>query len=150
MKIILLEDIYKVGLAGDVVKVANGFARNYLLPKNKAILAKSGNLKQIESIKARAEAKKLQEYDNLKNIAEQLKNDTLEFIRKADENGHLFGSVSERDIIEHYNNKGIKLQRTMVELESHLKQVGEFEVNLAVANDINIPIKVIISKEKDS
>ena len=147
MKIILLDDIDKLGLAGDVVNVARGFARNYLLPKKRAILATSGTQREIEKIKKLAAEKRLKEHESLLEVAKQLEGETLLFKRKTDERGHLFGSVSEIDIARHFEQKGVSIHRNMVALESHIKEIGDYDVSLNFSKKVQVPIKVVVESE---
>ncbi len=147
MKIILLKDIYKVGKAGDVVKVANGYARNYLLPKKFAILATKLNLKKIEKIKEEAEKERVKLITEQKILAEKIQDLILTFKRKTDENGHLYGSVSEVDIAKALNEKGFDIKKSQIKMEKHFKELGEFEVEVALASDIKSTVKVIIEKD---
>jgi len=147
MKIILLKDIYKVGKAGDVVKVANGYARNYLLPKKFAILATKLNLKKIEKIKEEAEKERVKLITEQKILAEKIQDLILTFKRKTDENGHLYGSVSEVDIAKALNEKGFDIKKSQIKMEKHFKELGEYEVEVALASDIKSTVKVIIEKD---
>ena len=147
MKIILVKDVNKLGEAGDVVKVSSGYARNYLIPKNLALIATKNNLLRIEKIKKDAEVEKLDVENKFKAIAEKIKTTELTFTRKADENGHLFGSVSEIDIVTALAEKEIEIHKTDVAMEKHLKEIGDFEVKIIFPNEITEILKVKIEKE---
>lgn len=147
MKIILVEDIYNLGYGGDVVTVADGFARNYLIPQKKAILATPYNLKKVENIKNKAEEERLERENKYKAICYKMEDMELIFERKADDNGHLFGSVSEQDIADKLQAEGLEVHKTHVKLEKHLKELGETEVLIAFTNDITINIKVNVVEE---
>lgn len=148
MKVILAKDINSLGEAGSVVKVADGYARNYLLPKKLAILATSYNLSKVEAIKKQAEAERLALENKYNAIVQQI-NDLgeISFQRKADENEHLFGSVSEVDITHALQEKEIEIQRSFVNMEKHLKEIGSFDVEIAFTTEIKTTLKVNIEKE---
>lgn len=147
MKVILVKDIAKMGLAGSVIKVADGYARNYLLPKKLVILATKNNLAKIETIKKKAELEKLEIENHFKALALKINDITLKFTRKADENDHLFGSVSENDIVKSLAEKGIEIHKSVVDIQKHLKEIGSFEVKIAFSSEITANLKVNIEKE---
>ncbi|MCK4694778.1 MAG: 50S ribosomal protein L9 [Candidatus Cloacimonetes bacterium] len=147
MKIILIKDINKLGEPGSVVNVADGYARNFLLPQKLAIIATSKNLAKVEAIKKQAELAKLEIENKYKALALRIKDVELIFTRKADENGHLFGSVSEKDISETLAEKGIEIHRSVVNIEKHLKEIGSFEVPIVFTSEITTSLKVVINKE---
>jgi large subunit ribosomal protein L9 len=147
MKIILIKDINKVGSAGDVLKVADGFARNYLLPKKFAIIATKRNVEKIETIKKEAELVRLEVENKFKAIAMKLTDVQLEFIRKADENGHLFGSVSEIDVANALIEKEFEVHKSNVNMSKHLKEIGTFDVEIMFTTEITANIKVNIENE---
>jgi large subunit ribosomal protein L9 len=148
MKVILAKDIKKLGEAGSIVKVANGYARNYLFPQNMAISATSKNINKIEDIKKKAEEEKLamhSEYLALANKITKVKQ--LTFLRKADESDHLFGSVSENDIIKALAEKEINIHRSDVIMDKHLKELGTFDVEIEFTSEIKANLKVNVEKE---
>lgn len=147
MKIILLKDIHKLGLAGDIVKVANGYARNYLLPKNFAILATKGNVVKVEKIKQEAEKERVIIRTEQKELAEKMNDIILTFKRKIDENEHLYGSVSEVDIQKELKNMGFEISKSNIKMEKHIKELGSFDVEIALTSDIRSKIKVNVEKE---
>ncbi|MCF7911766.1 MAG: 50S ribosomal protein L9 [Candidatus Cloacimonetes bacterium] len=148
MKVILKQDINKKGLAGDVIKVADGFARNYLLPRGIAIMANAYNLSKVEAIRKESEIAKLELENKYKALAAQVSDITLSFNRKADENGHLFGSVSDIDLAEALAEKNLEIHKSYIKLDSHLKNIGEFEVVISFPGDINSSLKVVVQKEQ--
>ena len=147
MKIILIKDIEKLGSAGSVLKVKDGFARNYLLPKKMALIATKFNLTKLEKIKKNAAAEKMALENEYKLLIDKISNTELVFIRKSDENGHLYGSVSEHDIVEGLEKQDIKIHKSAVEMEKHLKEIGEFEVKIAFTPSISANLKVKVEKE---
>ena len=147
MKIILLEDILKLGDAGDVVKVSPGYGRNFLLPKNLAILATPKALKNLDKIKQSATEKAEKAKDALRDKADKLSGTELTFSRKADEDGHLYGSVSNIDIVNALNEKGFDIHKSMIKEEAHIKEVGSFDIDISFTSDIHAQIKVIVEAE---
>ncbi len=147
MKIILVTDIYKLGKAGDVVKVANGYARNYLLPRNYAIMATKSNLQKIEKIKEAAEKERVKLENEQKMLAEKLNEINLTFKRKTDENEHLYGSVSEVDIAKALSETGYDIKKSQIKMDKHIKELGTFEVKVVLSSEIEAKIKVNVEKE---
>ncbi len=147
MKIILAKDIRTVGEAGDVVSVADGYARNYLLPKKFAYIATKKNLSIVEKIKKDAELKKLALENEYKAIAKQIEGVSLSFERKADEEDHLFGSVSENDIVQALQEKEIEIHKSDVIMEKHLKEIGDYNIKIKLAPEIQTDLKVTVDKE---
>jgi len=147
MKVILKKDINKKGKAGDVINVADGYARNYLLPQGFAIVANKYNLSKVGSIQQEADLARLELESKYKAQALQVSNTSLHFIRKADENDHLFGSVSDNDIVEALAEKEIDLHRSFLKMDTHLKSIGDFEIEVNFPNDINATLKVTVGKE---
>ena len=149
MEIILTKDIRALGEAGKLVKVKPGYARNYLLPNGFAIYASPKNLSKIEEIKKIAADEKIALYGNYKEVIDKIEGVELTFIRRADENNHLFGSVSENDIVKALAEKEIEIHKADVVMEKHLKEVGSFEVNISFTSDLTTAVKVNIDVEND-
>ena len=147
MKVILVKDIAKMGLAGSVIKVADGHARNYLLPQKLVILATKSNLSKIENIKKKAELEKLEIENRFKALAFKINETTLTFTRKADENDHLFGSVSENDVVNSLAEKGIEIHKSAVNIQKHLKEIGSFDVQIVFSSEITANLKINVEKE---
>lgn len=147
MKIILIENVDRVGTAGSIINVKDGFARNYLIPKKLAILATAGNIKKVEAIKADAEEKQNVLIAQYKENAAKIANLSAEFTRKADENGHLFGSVSENDIVNYLLENGLTVHKSQIVIAETLKEVGEFSVKVSFTQDIVADLKIVINKE---
>ncbi len=148
MRVILLESLEKLGSAGTVVKVADGYARNYLIPRKYAVMATKKNLKQIDMIKEEAERKELEAQNALKALALQIEGTEIKFYRKADENGHLYGSVTDIDIVHELQEKGFELHKSMFRGEKHFKELGTFDVEIHLTSDIVANIKIIIEREE--
>ncbi len=147
MKVILIKDKNNLGLAGDVVKVAPGYARNYLIPKEFVIPASKGNLQRITKIKEKAEQERIILKNENKILAEKIEDIELVFQREADENGHLYGSVAENDIVKELSNQGISVHRSNVKMEKHIKELGESKIKIDLTNDVIAHVKVKVEKE---
>ncbi len=149
MKVILMTDVEKLGAAGDLLKVKDGYARNYLVPKKLAIFATKGNMNRVAAIKQKAEEERLKKLDELKALAKALDNVEIRFERKADENGHLFGSVSEVDIVHELEKKDMNIHKSMIHMEKHIKEISETTVFVKFATDVVANVKVVVVKEED-
>ena len=147
MKVILLENIEKVGSKGELINVKRGFARNYLIPRNYAIYATPQNMKKLSAIQANLAAEEEKRVAELKNLAEKLNSLSLVFARKVDENEHMFGSVSENDIINELIAQGFDLNRAQILMEKHIKELGEISVPVKLHKDITASLKITVNKE---
>ncbi|MCL2871824.1 MAG: 50S ribosomal protein L9 [Betaproteobacteria bacterium] len=146
MQIILLEKIVNVGALGEVVKVKDGFARNYLIPLGKAKRATPENIKMLEEKRAELEKQELARLTDAKEIAERLEGMTIQVVQRAGVDGHLYGSVTNIDIVEALKSNGFAhIERSMVRLpEGPLKQVGDHQVVLAPHTDVTATITVSV------
>ena len=143
MKIILKQNIEKIGQVGDVVEVSDGFARNFLLLQGKAISFTIGNFKQIEYLKKREIEQKEGELKEVKELAERINNISLEIKVKAGKEGKLFGSVTSKDIVETLlKEHGIELDKKKINLKESLKKLGVHTVPVNLHKDITPQIKV--------
>jgi large subunit ribosomal protein L9 len=149
MEVILKEDIEKLGHRGDVVKVAEGYGRNFLLPKKLAIEATKGNKNVIEAMKAAAVRRSATEKSEAEILAKQLENVALEFSRKTGEKDHLFGSVTSADIAEAINAKGFDIDRRKIQLDEPIKSLGEFDVPVKLHREVTARVKVTVNKEEE-
>lgn len=147
MEVILKEDVPKLGHRGDVVKVAEGYGRNYLLPRKLAIEATQGNKAVIEQMKQSAVRRSAIEKADSEALAKQLDAVTLNFQRKAGEKDHLFGSVTSSDIAEALEQKGFNIDRRKIQMHEPLKSIGEFDVPVRLHRDVTSRVKVLIAKE---
>jgi large subunit ribosomal protein L9 len=147
MEVILKEDVPKLGSRGDVVKVAEGFGRNYLLPRRLAIQATSGNKKVIEQMKAASVRRSAKEKVQAEELAKQFDGVSVSFTRRAGEQDQLFGSVTSSDIAEALSKKGFDMDRRKIQLHEPLKSLGEFTVPLKLHKDVTAHFKVLIEKE---
>jgi len=147
MEVILKEDVPKLGSRGDVVKVAEGFGRNYLLPRRLAIQATSANKKVIEQMKAAALRRSAKEKAQAEELAKQFDGVSVSFTRRAGEHDQLFGSVTSSDIAEALSKKGFDVDRRKIQLHEPLKTLGEFTVPLKLHKDVTTHLKVMIEKD---
>jgi large subunit ribosomal protein L9 len=146
MQIILLEKIANVGNLGDVVKVRDGYARNFLIPQGKAKRATAANLQAIEAQRAELERAAGEKLANAQRQAEKLEGTTLRIPQKAGVDGRLFGSVTNADIVEALKGQGIEIEKSMVRMPSGpLKHVGEHPVSIALHTDVtaNVTVNVV-------
>lgn len=147
MEVILKEDVPKLGSRGDVVKVANGYGRNYLLPRKLAIEATRGNRAVIEQMKAAALRRSASEKADAEALAQQFQGLALTFTRRAGEKEQLFGSVTSSDIAEALEAKGFSVDRRKIQLDEPLKNLGEFKVPVKLHRDVTTTVKVVVGKE---
>ncbi len=148
MKVILTENIPNLGQIGDIVKVAPGYARNYLLPKGLALEASSAKIRELEHHKRLLAQKKERVRRQMLSVAEKLNETTLTFARKVIEEEKLYGSVSTADIQKALQDKGFDLDKRFILLDQPIKQLGEFTVPIKVDADITANITVVVSKEE--
>ena len=150
MEVILIENIEKLGKVGDVVKVKDGYARNYLIPKKKVLRANKENLKVFDEKKSVIEAEEKKRKEKSEEIAKKIKNLEIIIIRNASENGQLYGSVTSKDIVKEILllNK-IELLNEQINLKKTLKSIGVHEVEISVYTDLKIKILVIVAKTKE-
>ena len=148
MEVILIKDVPKLGKAGDIVKVKDGYARNYLIPKGLAILANQKTIKALENQRKIILAKAERERKKLESLAEKLEGITLTVYRKIVEGDRIFGSVSLIDIVNMLKEKGIEIEKSQVLLEEPIKKLGTFEVPVKLSSDKIVNIKVEVLEEK--
>ncbi len=145
--VLLREDVDNLGGRGEIVKVKAGYARNYLLPRNMALLATKGNIKQIENERAALLRKAATEKSTAEAQAEQYKGLSLSFERKAGDEGALFGSVTTMDIAEAIQAKGYEIDRRRLILKDAIKQTGEYTVGWKLHREVTIEIPVSVVPE---
>jgi large subunit ribosomal protein L9 len=147
MEVILKEDVAKLGNRGDVVKVAEGYGRNYLLPRKLAIEATIANKAVIDQMKAAAVRRTAKEKTEAEALAKQFEGLSVSFQRKSGENDQLFGSVTSSDIAEALEKKSFHIDRRKIQLHEPLKSVGEFDIPVKLHKDVTTHLKVVIAKE---
>jgi large subunit ribosomal protein L9 len=148
MEVILKEDVNKLGHRGDVVKVADGYGRNYLLPEKLAIEANAANKAVIEQMKASAVRKSVKEKAGAEQLATQLSEVELVFERKVGENEHLFGSVTSGDIAHALEVKGYTIDRRKIALDEPLKSLGEYHVPVKLHREVTSHVKVTVKGDQ--
>ncbi|MBV8061302.1 MAG: 50S ribosomal protein L9 [Alphaproteobacteria bacterium] len=149
MEVILLERIERLGHMGQVVKVRPGFARNFLLPQNKALRATKANLELFEKQRAELEARNAAERSKAEALAGKLDSLKLVIIRQASESGHLFGSVSARDVSDAAVAAGHKLDRTQVQIDAPIKTLGLFQVKVKLHPEVIIKVTVNVARTQE-
>ena len=147
MEVILREHVDNLGRRGEIVKVADGYARNYLLPRKLALLATEGNKRQIEREREKFEAKESEERKGAEAMAARMGSIEVEIARKVGENDVLFGSVTAADIATALSAKGFEIDRRKLQLAEPLKKLGEVEVPLKLHRDVTTNVKVKVVAE---
>jgi large subunit ribosomal protein L9 len=145
MQVILAEDITKLGHAGDVVRVKAGYARNYLLPRGKAMIATAGRVRELEHKKRVIEEKQRKEIGAHESVARKLSELVLEFDVHSSEEGKLFGSVTNADIAEQIREKGMEVDRRKIEIDDPIKQVGEHKVAVRLHREVKAELTVRVT-----
>jgi large subunit ribosomal protein L9 len=147
MEVILREHVDNLGRRGEVVKVADGYARNYLLPRKLALLVTEGNRKQVERERAKFEAKEAEERKVAEALRDRLANLDITIARKVGETEALYGSVTTVDIAEALRAKGFDIDRRKLQLTDPIKKVGEFEIPVRLHRDVPMQLKVKVVPE---
>ena len=147
MEVILKEDVPKLGSRGDVVKVAEGYGRNYLLPRKLAIEASAANKAVIDQMKAASLRRGVKEKSDAELLAKQFDGVGLQFVRRSGENDQLFGSVTSSDIAHELEHRGFNIDRRKIQLDEPLKALGEFAVPIKLHREVTTTVKVTITKE---
>jgi large subunit ribosomal protein L9 len=148
MEIILREHVENLGRRGDVVKVADGYARNYLLPRKLALTVTEGNRKQIEREKKVAEAREAEERQTAEAVSTRIGQIEVVIARRVGETEALYGSVTTADIAEALSSKGLDIERRKIQLAEPIKQLGEFTVPVRLHRDVVAQAKVIVVREE--
>ena len=150
MEVILKEDVAKLGSRGDVVKVAEGYGRNYLLPRKLAIQATDSNKAVIAQMKAAALRRSAKEKAQAEELAKQFEGVSVTFTRKSGEHDQLFGSVTSSDVADALAKKGFNVDRRKIQLHKPLKTLGEFTLPIKLHKDVTAHLKVVIEKEAET
>ncbi len=147
MKVILQKDTKNLGLMGDIVKVKDGYGRNYLIPRGLAVIADERNVRHLNHQKAIAQAKALKETDAAKAVAAQIAETQLTITREAgEEDDKLFGAVTNRDIAEALAEKGVEVDRRRIHLAEPIKSLGRFEVEISLNRGIKATVIVFVQR----
>jgi large subunit ribosomal protein L9 len=149
MEVILKEDVAQLGARGEVVNVAEGYGRNYLLPKKLAVQATKANKAVIDQMKASSVRKVAKEKGDAELLGKQFEGVVLQFLRKAGEHDTLFGSVTSSDIAHELEARGFHLDRRKIELEQQIKALGEFTVPIKLHKEVTVEIKVTVTKQDE-
>jgi len=149
MEVILLERISRLGQMGDVVRVKDGFARNFLLPRGKALRATDENRTRFEGMKSDLQARSATLKAEAGQVAEKIDGKSFTVLRQASESGQLFGSVSPRDIVSLVAASGFQLTRSQIELNSPIKTIGQHKVPLSLHPEIETSIAIIVARNAD-
>jgi large subunit ribosomal protein L9 len=149
MEVILLERIEKLGAIGDVVKVKNGYARNFLLPNNKALRANESNRKVFEANRARIESENAQRRSVAEKDSKGIEGVTVQLIRQASNVGQLYGSVSARDLAEALEAQGHKVAKNQIVLDRPIKAIGLQDVKIALHPEVSVTIRVNVARSPE-
>jgi large subunit ribosomal protein L9 len=148
MQIILQEDVEKLGNRGEVVEVAEGYARNFLLPRKLALEASAGNMKRLEKMRAAFAKKEAVEKGDAQKLADMLTGVSLALTRKSGENDQLFGSVTNADISEALAAQGYTIDKRKITLADPIKTIGEFEIPVKLHREVAATVKLTVKKEE--
>jgi large subunit ribosomal protein L9 len=149
MEVILLERVAKLGQMGDVVRVKDGFARNYLLPKGKALRASEANRSRFETMKIDLEARNLEQRGEAEKVAERLNGQSFTVLRQAAEGGQLYGSVTPRDLVGLIVEKGFTVERSQVVLNMPIKMIGMYKVPVSLHPEVEVTVSLTVARSAD-
>jgi large subunit ribosomal protein L9 len=149
MEVILLERVAKLGQMGEVVRVKDGFARNFLLPQGKALRATKDNRTKFETMKVDLEARNLELKGEAEKVGEKLDGQSFTVIRQAAETGQLYGSVSPRDLVSLVTDQGFKVSRSQIALNTPIKTIGLFKVPVSLHPEVEVTINVTVARSAD-
>lgn len=149
MKVILLERVERLGALGDVVSVKDGFARNFLLPRSKALRANTANMKVFDDMRADIEARNAEAREAAAKAGKRLDESSYVMIRQAGETGQLYGSVSGRDVADAVNAEGGRIDRAMVVLDRPIKTLGVHQVKVRLHPEVSITVNINIARSAD-
>jgi large subunit ribosomal protein L9 len=149
MEDILLERVAKLGQMGEVVRVRDGFARNFLLKRGKALRATTENRAKFDGMKAELETRNLQAKSEAAKVAEKIGGRNVIILRQASETGQLFGSVSIRDIIASFQSEGVAISRSQVMLDAPIKTIGKHEISIGVHPEVEVGVSVTVARSAD-
>ncbi len=149
MEVILLERVAKLGQMGETVRVKEGFARNFLLPKGKALRATQANKERFEGMRKELETQNLENRGEAQKIADKLNGQTFTAIRQASEGGQLYGSVSARDVAELITEGGFSVARSQVALNAPIKMIGQHKVEIALHPEVEVNVGIIVARNAE-
>lgn len=148
MELLLKQSVEHLGRVGDVVKVKSGYARNYLLPRGMAVMVTKANVAEIERARAQALAEEQQRIGSLKELAQRIAETSVTIEGRANEEGHLFGSVNVAQVAAALRQKGLPIEEKQVRLEHPLKEIGVFDVPLHLHQGVDATVKVWVVQQK--
>src|SRR5512133_243954 len=150
MKVMLLKDVYKLGRAGDIKKVADGYGRNFLLPQKLGVLATPGALKQVDKIRSQAEVRRTEQNSELKDLAEHINGITVVFAAKAGETGKLYGSITTQDVANAIQEKTrYEVKKQQIDMQP-IRNLGEFTAHVRLTMDLVPEVKIIVHREGEA
>lgn len=150
MKVMLVKDVYKLGRAGDIKKVADGYGRNFLIPQGLAVIATAGALKQIEKIRSQAEVRRTEQNSELKGLAGQINGLALSFSAKAGETGKLYGSITTQDVATAITEKTrYEVKKSQIDMQP-IRTLGEFNAHVRLTIDLVPEVKIVVHREGEA
>lgn len=149
MKIILMQEFESLGLEGDIVDVANGYARNYLIPKGIAVRSDNATLKTLETRKEKIMVRRMKDKKSAEQVGEKISQMIVNLRRKSGEEDRLYGSVTSRDIAQELEKGGVVIDRRKIVLEEAIRTLGEFEVSVKLYPEVIARLKVVVDKEEE-
>jgi large subunit ribosomal protein L9 len=149
MEVILLERVARLGQMGEVVRVKDGFARNFLLPKGKALRASEANRARFEGMKIDLEARNLQQRGEAEKVAERLNGQSFAVLRQAAEGGQLYGSVTPRDLVGLITEKGFTVERSQIVLNVPIKMIGMYKVPVTLHPEVEVTVNLTVARSAD-
>jgi len=150
MKVLLLKDVYKLGRAGEIKKVADGYGRNFLIPQGLAMLATAGALKQVDKIRSQAEVRRTEQNSELKDLAAQINGVSLVFHAKAGETGKLYGSITTQDVATAITEKvRYEVKKQQVDMQP-IRVLGEYTVHVRLTMDLVPEVKIVVHREGEA
>ena len=150
MKVMLIKDVYKLGRAGDVKKVADGYGRNFLIPQGLAVLATPGALRQVERIRSQAEIRRTEQNEELKDLSGEIEGVVLTFAAKAGETGKLYGSITTQNVADALQEKTrYEVKRHQIDMQP-IRDLGEFTAHVRLTMDLVPEIKIIVHREGET
>ena len=150
MEVILKQDVDELGLEGDIVKVAKGYGRNYLIPQSIALEATEHNRKALELQRKKIELKRVRVKEEAEKVKATMEEVVLTFSQKSGEEGKLYGSVTSMDVASQLKDKGIDVDRRKIVLEKPIKELGEFQVEIKIYPEVSAAIKVVVKADEEA
>ena len=150
MEVILRQDVDELGLEGDIVKVAKGYGRNYLIPQSIALEATEHNRKALELQRKKIELKRVRVKDEAEKVKTVMEKVVLTFSQKSGEEGKLYGSVTSMDVASQLKDQGIDIDRRKIVLEKPIKELGEFQVEIKIYPEVSAAIKVVVKADEEA